>query len=86
VSTLGYSVLVGVIGLLAGGVLALATILVSTRSATVPAHVSLPHLSTAATAGVALAVLVLGTLFGGFFGVYSVAFYREITPPVDDAA
>jgi hypothetical protein len=86
VSTLGYSVLVGVIGLLAGGVFALATALVSTQSATSPAHVPIPHLSPAAAVGVGLAVLALGTLFGGFFGVYSVAFYREIAPPVDGSA
>jgi hypothetical protein len=28
---------------------------------------------------VGLLVLVVGTLFGGFLGVYSVSFYRELT-------
>lgn len=84
VSTLGYSVLVLVLGGLVGGGFALATLLVTAQSTpstpaapTVPA--ALPHLSLAGAAGVTLVVVLLGTLFGGFFGVYSVAFYREIT-------
>ena len=75
VSTLGYSVLVGILGGLAGGVFAVALMLVSPQSTTV---LSLPQLSVVGTVGVALLIVVLGTLFGGFFGVYSVAFYRTI--------
>ena len=78
-STLGYSVLVGVLGGLAGGVFAVASMLVSPRSTAV---LPLPQLSVAGTAGVALLLVVLGALFGGFFGVYSVAFYRTIDPGV----
>lgn len=79
-STLGYSVLVGVLGLLAGGVFSVASILASPRT-TAP-MVAIPEPSLAAVAAVSLVVVLLGTLFGGFFGVYSVAFYRRIDPGV----
>ena len=83
VSTLGYSVLVGVLGGLAGGVFAIASMLVSPQSTTV---LSLPQLSMIATLGVALLIVVFGALFGGFFGVYSVAFYRTIDTGVTDGS
>jgi hypothetical protein len=49
--------------------------LVAPQSTTV---LSLPQLSAVSTVGVALLIVVPGALFGGFFGVYSVAFYRTI--------
>lgn len=76
VSTLGYSVLVGVLGGVGGGAFAVASTLASPGTSAV---VSLPQLSVAGTVGVALLVVVLGSLFGGFFSVYSVAFYRTIS-------
>jgi hypothetical protein len=82
-STLGYTVLVGVFGAVAGGVFGVASILVSPRTTTV---LSLPQLSMVSTVGVALLIVVLGALFGGFFGVYSVAFYRTIDSGVTDGA
>lgn len=83
VSVLGYSVLVGILGGLAGGVFAIASMLVSPQSTTV---LSLPQLSMVGTIGVALLIVVLGALFGGFFGVYSVAFYRTIDSGVTDGS
>lgn len=77
VSTLGYSILVGVLGGIAGLVFGGASILISPQSTNT---VTLPHVSLAGSVGVALLIVVLGSLFGGFFGVYSVAFYRAITP------
>lgn len=76
VSTLGYSVLVGVLGGVGGGAFAVASTLVSPGTSAV---VSLPQLPVAGTVGVILAVVVLVSLFGGFFSVYSVAFYRTIS-------
>ncbi|MFB6123677.1 MAG: hypothetical protein ABEJ78_09500, partial [Haloferacaceae archaeon] len=76
VSTLGYSVLVGVFGGLAGLGLGLLSALSSAQSGELAA---LPHLSLAASLGIAVVVVALGTLVGGFFGVFSVAFYRSIT-------
>jgi hypothetical protein len=83
VSALGYSALVGILGGLAGGVFAIASMLVSPQST---ALLSLPRLPVVATVGVALLVVVLGALFGGFFGVYSVAFYRTIDSGVTDGS
>lgn len=77
VSTLGYTLLVTVLGGVAGLVFAVAGLLVSPRSAAV---LPLPELSLVGTVGVAVLVALLGTLFGGFFAVYSVAFYRTLDP------
>ena len=82
-SALGYSVLVGVLGGLAGGVVAIGSMPVSPRSTTL---LSLPRLSVGATVGVALLIVVLGALFGGFFGVYSVAFYLTTDSGVADGS
>ncbi|WP_255151375.1 hypothetical protein [Halorarius halobius] len=75
-SSLGYSLLVGLLGLVAGGVFGVASLL-TTPEAT--AGTALAQPSPGVLAGVGVVVLVVGTLFGGFFGVYSVAFYRELT-------
>ncbi|MFB6107609.1 MAG: hypothetical protein ABEJ82_02060 [Haloplanus sp.] len=75
VSTLGYSILVAILGGIAGIVFAVASALLSPRSSTA---IGLPHLSTAGVAGAIVVMLLLGSLFGGFFGVYSVAFYRTV--------
>ena len=76
VSTLGYSILVGILGGIFGGVFGVLSLLLSPQSA---AALHLPELSLPLVAVVGLLVLVVGTLFGGFFGVYSVSFYRELT-------
>lgn len=83
VSTLGYSVLVGLLGGVAGGVLGIASLLTSPQSTSA---LALPQVSMVGIDGVTLLVIAFGTLFGGFFGVYSVAFYRTINPGVTDGA
>jgi hypothetical protein len=83
VSTLGYSVLVGILGGIAGGVFGIASLLSSPQSTSA---LALPEVSLAGVVGVTLLVIAFGTLFGGFFGVYSVAFYRTINPGVTDGA
>lgn len=75
VSTVGYSVLVGTMGGLFGAAFGLASILVPP---TATQRVTLPAPPLAVAVGVALLALVLGTLAGGFLGVYSVSFYRAI--------
>ena len=47
---------------------------------------STPQLSLVSIICVALLIVVLGALFGVFFGVYSVAFYRTIDPGVTDSS
>ncbi|WP_311172302.1 hypothetical protein [Halobellus ordinarius] len=76
VSTLGYSLIGAVIGGLAGIVFGAASIIMSPQSTTA---FYLPEPSLPIIAGMGLVVLVGGTLFGGFFAVYSVSFYRAIT-------
>ena len=76
VSTLGYSVLVGIHGGLFGGVYGVLSLLLSPQSATA---LHLPELSLPVMVVVGLLVLAGGTLFGGFFAVYSVSFYRGLT-------
>lgn len=76
VSTLGYSILVGILGGVFGGIVGVLSLLLSPQSA---AAFHLPELSLPLVAVVGLLVLLGGTLFGGFFAVYSVAFYRGLT-------
>jgi hypothetical protein len=76
-STLGYTVLVAVLGGLAGIVFAVPSILGAPQTTSA---LALPRLSVVATAGATVVAVALGTLFGGFFSVYSVAFYRAINP------
>lgn len=82
-SALGYSVLVGVLGGLAGLVFGGASMLLSPRSTGV---VSVPEVSVAGAIAVMLLVVGLGSLFGVFFGLYSVAFYRAIDPESPDGS
>ncbi|UIP00414.1 hypothetical protein Hbl1158_03350 [Halobaculum sp. CBA1158] len=77
-SVLGYTLLVGVLAGAFGLVVGLASAL---AAPTVPAGadpfvVSMPSLR---AVGVSALTVVLGTLFGGFFGTFSVAYYRELT-------
>lgn len=81
VSTLGYTVLVGILGGVAGGVFGIASLLASPQSTST---LALPEISLIGVVGVTLLVIAFGTLFGGFFGVYSVAFYRTINERVAD--
>lgn len=76
VSTLGYSLFGAIFVGLAGVVFGAASILISPQSTTMFGHLdpSLPIV-----VGVGLVVVVGGTLFGEFFAVYSVSFYRAIT-------
>lgn len=75
VSTLGYSVLGVVVGGLAGVVFGAASILLSPRST---ALFDLPAPSIPTVLGVGVVLVVGGAVFGAFFGVFSVAFYREL--------
>ena len=76
-STLGYTVLVTVLGGVAGLVFGIAGALTSPGAmAGTTAQFTEPSLGVV-VAGAAL-VAVFGTAFGGFFSVYSVAFYRAI--------
>lgn len=80
VSVLGYSLLVGVLAGAFGAVVGLGSALAAPQfgaGGTVdPFVVSLPSLGAVAISAV---TVVLGTLFGGFFGTLSVAYYRELT-------
>lgn len=76
VSTLGYTLIVGLLGGLTGLVFGLTSMLFSPGS---PAIDVVPELSLVGVVVIALVIAVVGSLFGGFFGVYQVAFYREIT-------
>ena len=76
VSVLGYSILVGIFGGVFGSVFGVLSLLLSPQSA---ATLALPELSLPLVAVIGLLILVAGTLFGGFFAVYSVSFYRQIT-------
>jgi len=75
VSTLGYSLLGVIIGGLAGVVFAAVSIILSPQSTTMFAF---PDPSLPIVVGVGLIVVAGGILFGGFFAVYSVWFYRAI--------
>ncbi|WP_248898186.1 hypothetical protein [Haloplanus halobius] len=81
VSTLGYSVLVGVLGSIVGGVFGIGSLLASPQST---GALHLPQVSIAGVVGVSFLIVAVGTLFGGFFGVYSVAFYRSINEGASD--
>jgi hypothetical protein len=76
VSTLGYSLIGVIIGGLAGLVFGAASIIMSPQSTTM---FSLPEPTLPIVVGMSLVVIAGGILFGGFFAVYSVAFYRLIT-------
>jgi hypothetical protein len=78
-STLGYVILGAVVGAIAGVGFAAASIFLSPEASSIPmAGVTPPDPSFAIVAVVSVAVVALGTLFGGFFTVFSVSFYREI--------
>ncbi|WP_049985533.1 DUF7847 domain-containing protein [Halobellus rufus] len=77
-STVGYVLVAGVAGAIAGIGFAGASTLLSPDATAVMGNPA-PEPSLSMLAGVGVGVLVLGTLFGGFFAVFSVAFYREIT-------
>lgn len=76
VSTLGYTVLGGIVGGLVGLIFGAASTLMSPQSAPM---FHLPEPSLPIVVAVGCIVLVGGTLFGGFFTVFSVSFYRTIT-------
>lgn len=76
VSTLGYTVLGGIVGGLAGLIFGAASILMSPQSAPM---FHLPEPSFPIVVAVGFLVLIGGTLFGGFFTVFSVSFYRTVT-------
>ncbi|MFB6093609.1 MAG: hypothetical protein ABEJ77_01540 [Halanaeroarchaeum sp.] len=74
--TLGYSLLVGVLGGTFGAIVGTFSILLSPESARA---FSLPAISLPLLAGVGLLALVVGVVFGGVFAMYSVSFYRGLT-------
>ncbi|MFD1572233.1 hypothetical protein [Halorubrum laminariae] len=76
VSTLGYSILVGVLGGVFGSIVGVFSLLLSPESTTA---FHLPPLSLPLLAVVGLLALVVSVVFSGFFAVYSVSFYRELT-------
>lgn len=76
-ATLGYTVVAGLLGGLAGAALGVTSALVSPEAAELMA---VPDVSLGLLLGATLLVVVVTTLFGGFFAVYSVAFYRSINP------
>ncbi|MFT4958658.1 MAG: formate/nitrite transporter FocA (FNT family) [Halobacteriales archaeon] len=80
-STLRYTVIVGILGGMVGVATNAATILASTQPSS-PYEPS--QLSKTTAFGISLLVLVLGTLLGKVVGVYSVAFYRSINRGVAD--
>lgn len=75
-ATVGYTLLLAVVGMVAGLVFGLASIAMSPTSA---AALGVPALSLPAVVLVAVVVTLLGSLMGGVFGTYSVAFYRALT-------
>jgi len=83
VSTLGYSLIGVVVSVLAGGLFPVASSLVSPQSTPLFA---LPEPPLPILVGTGLAIVVVGILFGGFFTVYSVSFYRTITQNRSDVA
>jgi len=76
VSTLGYSLIGVAIGGLAGGIFAVVSSLISPQATLLFA---LPDPSLPIVVGAGLAIVIVGILFGGFFAVYSVSFYRTVT-------
>ncbi|SHG39077.1 DUF7847 domain-containing protein [Halobaculum gomorrense] len=82
VSVLGYTVLVGVLAGALGAAVGIGSAIATPQfgaSAGAPPDpfaVSPPSLGAIAAAAL---LVVLGTLFGGFFGVLSVSYYRELT-------
>lgn len=76
VSTLGYSVLVGVLGGVFGGGFGVLSLVLSPNSASA---FDLPEPSLPVIVLAGLLILLVGTLFSGFFAVYSVSFYRGLT-------
>ena len=76
VSVLGYTVLGGILGGLVGLIFGAASVLMSPQSAQL---FHLPEPSLPIMVAVGFVVLVGGTLFGGFFTVFSVSFYRTVT-------
>lgn len=77
-STLGYTILVLVLGGIVGLILGAGSTLTSPQTATL---LNLPEPSLLVIIVISLILTVLMTVFGGFFAVYSVAFYRKLTLP-----
>jgi len=82
-STVGFTVVLLVVGGLLGAVFGAVSILVTPQPYTT---LSLPHPSTGVLVGVLIGVLAVGTFVGGFFATYSVAFYRAIDPETAGSA
>lgn len=72
----GYSLFVGITGLLAGAVFGVASIVLSPQSM---AAFSIPPISTGATVLVVAIVALVGILYGGFMAIFTVAVYRRLT-------
>lgn len=75
--TLGYSVLVGVLGGVAGIVFGAGSWLTTPETASL---LGLPSPSLPAVVAIALVITALATGFGAFLAVYSVAFYLRLVP------
>ncbi|QZY00488.1 hypothetical protein [Halobaculum rubrum] len=79
VSVLGYSLLVGVLAGAFGLVVGLGSALAAPSMSGAPVDPFVVSLPSPGAVGASALVVVLGTLFGGFFGTLSVAYYRELT-------
>jgi hypothetical protein len=79
-STLGYSLVSLVIGGLAGAVVGVSSTVVGNA----PNALDVEFTSPAVIAGILLLVVVLSTLSSAFTSLYSVAFYRDISPNETD--
>jgi len=79
VSVLGYTLLVGVLAGAFGLVVGLGSALAAPSMSGTPVDPFAVGLPSLGAVGASALVVVLGTLFGGFFGTLSVAYYRELT-------
>lgn len=79
VSVLGYTLLVGVLAGAFGLVVGLGSALAAPSMSGAPVDPFAVGLPSLGAVGASALVVVLGTLFGGFFGTLSVAYYRELT-------
>jgi hypothetical protein len=76
VSTLGYSLVALLIGGIAGAVIGVS----STLLGSAPNALQMDVTSPALIAGILLLVVVLSTVSSAFTSLYSVAFYRDLSP------
>ncbi|QLG26549.1 hypothetical protein HUG10_02885 [Halorarum halophilum] len=74
-SVFGYSVCVGFLGGLTGGLFGIFSLAIRPETSM---SFGLPRVSLAGVLGISLVIVAVETLFAGFMGVFSVAFYRTL--------